>query len=58
MLSCRFEGSERRAVTKSQRDTVPDLYGRRTEGTTTVLLPFEEGDAKCSTITERKNVES
>ena len=37
----------------SKRERIPDLYSRKTEGPTTMLLSFEGGDAKGSIIGRR-----
>ena len=37
-------------MTESERERIPGLYSRRTEGPTTMLLSFQGRDTKSSTI--------
>ena len=45
-----FEGKERKVMMKSERERIPGLYSRETEGMATMLFSFESGDAKSSLI--------
>ena len=40
-------------MTESERERIPGLYSRKTEGTTTLLFAFEGGDAKGSIVGRR-----
>ena len=45
-----FEGRKGRAVTESERKSIPDLDSREAKGTTTMLFSFEEGEVLSVTI--------
>ena len=47
------EGTEGRAVTESERKRIPDLDSREAKGTTTMVISFEERDAKYSVVRRR-----
>ena len=48
-----FEGSAGRAVTESERKTIPDLCSREAKGTISMLFSLEDGDAKSSIVRRR-----
>ena len=52
-LQTSFEGRERRARMERERERIPGLYSRETEGPATILLSFEVGDAKSSIFGRR-----
>ena len=52
-----FHGRERRAVTESERERIPGLYSRETEGQTTCFL-FKVGIQKVlSSEEERRDLD-